>query len=222
MKTAISILSFCLFSTLSYSQAGFGFFDLYYATVSEDFIDNTSEAFDNAEDIKLAESGVGFGASGLFLFRKFAAGGGGGIAFIGNNDGSETKINIGHGYGFFGYNFSTRDDLLVIPSVRIGGFGNTLSFASTDTDIYTFGDMIYAAGEHELTSGSISFGVQVDVIKFFEIVPGLALGLQGYYNAPFAKLDWKLEGNNVTGFEKANYSHAGVVLKIGFGGGVIE
>lgn len=216
MKTFVSLL-FCSLFCLSMvsAQGGFGFLDISYATINEDFIDRTSEGFGNPE-LQLNENGIGIGGSGLFIIQKFVVGGGGGLVVV-NSDNSNVSMNIGHGYGFAGWDFSSNESMIVAASLRLGTFGNTLKIDVPESNAYTFGTSVLEPGATELTSGSFSFGIQVDVIKTFEIAPGLAVGLTAYYNAPISALTWQLNEADIAGLEQGEYNHYGLTLKIGGG-----
>jgi len=215
MKTSFTI--FLLFvTTISFAQFGAaGFFDLSYGTIAEPFIDATSEAFENPE-IQLNESGIGIGGSAKIFARKISFGGGGGVVFI-NSDSEIVDMNVGHGYGTVGYTFSATETLVVNASVRLGGFGNTMRVNLLDDLPLSFGDRLVEKPE-QYFAGGFMYGAEVDVLSMFPQVPGLIVGLSGYFSAPINFLTWKdNDGEAVTGVEQGEYTHFGVSLKIGVG-----
>ena len=107
--------------------------------------------------------------------------------------------------------------MIVAASLRLGGFGNTLSVEVPESNAYTFGTSVFEPGTTEIVSGSFSFGIQVDVIKTFEVAPGLAVGLTPYYNAPITGLTWQYNEADIAGVEQGDYSHFGLTLKVGGG-----
>ncbi len=216
MKTVFTLI-FIFSVSLAFAQyGGGGFFDLSYATIGENFIDETSKGFDNPE-IQLNESGIGIGGSGKFFFSKFSVGGGGGLAFI-RSDSDLVKMNVGHGYGTFGYNFVFAEDMIVNASARLGGFGNTLSVDPGENASMVFGDQAILDAV-SFTSGSFMYGAEVEVLRLIPQVPGLILGISGYFTAPINLLTWyNGAGEAVTGFEQGEYTHFGIMLKIGVGG----
>ena len=215
---SIALLTAFIWLSLSSLQAqgGFGFLDISYGTINESFIDKVSDGV-TAPEVKISENGFGIGGSGLFLINKIAVGGGGGINFISSND-QNVSFDIVHGYGNLGYNLSKNDELIIIPSLRLGSFGNSLHVEVADNASYAFGNTTLVPGSYSLKSGSFSYGVQVDVIKLFPNIPGLAVGISGYFNAPLSRLSWTLDDAVISGIENGDYTHYGVILKIGGGG----
>ncbi len=216
MKTIFfAFLMICSIS--SYAQyGGFGFVEITYATIGERFIDETSDGFTNPE-LQLNESGLSFGASGKFMFNAFTVGAGGGFAFL-NSDNDFVKMNVGHGYGSFGYNIVMGEDLIVNASGRLGGFGNSLSVKAAEDNGFVFGDRILDDAS-SFMSGSFMYGAEVDVIYFITQVPGLVVGISGYFTAPINLLTWRDgSGTDVMDVEQGEYTHFGISLKIGGGG----
>jgi hypothetical protein len=216
MKTCL-LLCALFISQLGFSQyGGLGFIDISYATIGEEFIDATSDAFTSRE-LQINENGIGIGANGKFFFNSFSVGGGGSLAFI-NSDNDLVKMNVGLGYGTVGYNAVRTEELLVNVSARLGGFGNTLSVNGDSANTFAFGDVAISDAT-EFTSGSFMYGAEVDVIYFIEQVTGLAIGIGAYFNAPITFLNWQDSSGNMVGeVEQGAYTHFGISLKIGGGG----
>ena len=195
---------------------GLGFIDISYTTIGEEFIDASSDGFTNPE-VQLNENGIGIGANGKFFFNSFSVGGGGSVSFIGS-DNDAVRMNVGLGYGTVGYNLVRSEDLLVNASARLGGFGNTLSVAGETDNVFDFGG-VSVSENAEFVSGSFMYGAEVDVIYFIDQVPGLALGIGAYFNAPLALLSWQdSNGSVLDAVEQGAYTHFGISLKIGGGG----
>ncbi len=216
MKSIITFILLCI-SQLAFCQlGGFGFFDVSYSTIGERFIDETSDAF-TAPELQLNESGLSIGLNGKFFYNSFSVGGGGSVAWIGS-DNDMVNMNVGLGYGTIGYNLFSSEELYVNVSGRLGGFGNTLQVDASDDSTFAFGDRSISEST-SYTSGSFMYGAEVDVIYFIPQVPGLAVGIGAYFNAPIALLNWYDGNANLVGdVEQGEYTHFGVSLKIGGGG----
>ena len=215
MKIIMIMCSMCMVFSLNAQVGGLGFIDVSYATIGEEFIDATAEGFTNP-DVVIDENGIGIGANGKFFFNSFSVGGGGSVSFIGS-DNDAVRMNVGLGYGTVGYNLVRTEELLVNASARIGGFGNTLSVAGDTDNVIDFGG-ISVSDEAEYTSGSFMYGAEVDVVYFIDQVPGLAVGIGAYFNAPLALLSWRdSNGTVLDSVEQGAYTHFGISLKIGGG-----
>lgn len=213
MRTIV-FLACIMWSTLGVSQIGIsGFAELSYSTIGEEFIDATSEAFEVPE-LQLNESGIAAGASLKAFYRTFSAGGGVGMAWIGSDD-DNVKMNVLHGYGTFGYNLVESEDLILNASLRLGGFNNTLTVAADEMNVYSWGDQSITQ-ETKYNSGSFMYGAEVDVLKLIPQIPGVVVGLTGYFMAPISFLKWNTAaGTEVMGIEQGAYTHYGVSLKAG-------
>lgn len=217
MKTSLSLFLFLCISHFSFAQFAYGTIDLSYCSVNTKFAENTSESITGL-DVNLNPSGVGIGGSGMFVISKFAIGGGGGISIL-NSDQNAVKYNLGFGYGNLGYDLSKDENMLIIPSIRIGTLNNTLGITAPADSSYFFGTSLLSNGQFDIKSGGLTYGVQVDIIRLLPQVPGLVAGLSAYYSAPLSGLIWSLNGTDIPSVATTGYSTFGISLKIGGGGG---
>lgn len=83
--------------------------------------------------------------------------------------------------------------MFIIQKIVVGG-GGAVFINSDNQDFmmnvghgYDFAGWDFSNNESMIVAASLrlgGFGIQVDIIKTFEVAPGLAQGLTAYYNAP--------------------------------------
>mgnify|MGYP000294407754 CR=1 FL=1 len=138
--TALALIMCFIAYGQSTNMSGYGSFDASYGTISEDFMEAVSEAF--LPELEFEESGVGIGGSAKFLYGNIAVGGGGGILWVNSNN-NDVTMNVVQGYGSVGYNLSKNPDMVIVPSLRLGGFRNTLEVENIlDSSTFSFGKFI--------------------------------------------------------------------------------